>query len=95
MEEQETMHRQHAYIVYHKLMQTTRMYLHDCTAVPPLAILLFGGSNHINHNRHTKGQKQSKQTVDVCVQDWIHITVTELHAVLLKKLNWGISLAAK
>ncbi|KAJ1484991.1 hypothetical protein T484DRAFT_1795167, partial [Baffinella frigidus] len=35
------------YIVFHERVQTTKVYIRDCSPVPPLAILLFGGGELI------------------------------------------------
>lgn len=69
-----------AFIVYHKKVASDRVYLHDCTLVPAAAILLFGGDLHISRVR-----KASFETVTI--GSWIHFKMSELHAVLFRRLQ--------
>jgi Helicase associated domain (HA2)/Oligonucleotide/oligosaccharide-binding (OB)-fold len=69
-----------AFIVYHKKVASDRVYLHDCTLVPAAAILLFGGDLHISRVR-----KGSFETVTI--GSWIHFKMSELHAVLFRRLQ--------
>jgi hypothetical protein len=83
MQEQEALRRSSAYVVFHKLMQSTRLYLHDCTAVPPLAVILFGPSVQIQFHK-----SKSDCRVYVGSGGWIEIPhISELHAVVLKKVH--------
>ena len=84
-----------AYIVYHKKVATGKVYLHDCTAVPAAAVLLFGGDLVISRPR--KGGKSGDQNrntqmrdidmVEVHVGGWIIFKMSELHAVLYRRLR--------
>ena len=76
-----------AYIVYHKKVASTKVYLHDCTVVPAAAILLFGGDMLISRTR--KGSS-SEGGVLVTVGSWIHFKMNELHAVLFRRLQGEI-----
>ena len=76
-----------AYIVYHKKVASTKVYLHDCTVVPAAAILLFGGDILISRTR--KGSS-SEVGVLVTVGSWIHFKMNELHAVLFRRLQGEI-----
>ena len=69
-----------AFIVYHKKVASDRVYLHDCTLVPAAAILLFGGDLHISRAR--KGTFET-----VTIGSWIHFKMSELHAVLFRRLQ--------
>ena len=84
-----------AYIVYHKKVATGKVYLHDCTAVPAAAVLLFGGDLVISRPR--KGGKSGDHSrptqirdidmVEVHVGGWIIFKMSELHAVLYRRLR--------
>jgi ATP-dependent RNA helicase DHX57 len=67
-----------AYFVYHKKVSTTdsSVSVYDCSVIPHAAVLLFGGDLNLNRSRDK-----------VYVGDWIKMPVTELHAVLFKKLQ--------
>lgn len=73
-----------AYIVYHKKILSSKVFLHDCTSVPIAAILLFGGDVLISRTR--KGVS-SEAYVMVTVGSWIHFKMKELHAVLFRRLQ--------
>ena len=73
-----------AYIVYHKKILSSKVFLHDCTSVPIAAILLFGGDVLISRTR--KGVS-SDVYVMVTVGSWIHFKMKELHAVLFRRLQ--------
>ena len=86
-----------AYIVYHKKVATGKVYLHDCTAVPAAAVLLFGGDFLISRTRKghasSAGKNSSKarihdlDLVEVRVGGWICFKMSELHAVLYRRLR--------
>lgn len=76
-----------AYIVYHKKVASTKVYLHDCTVVPSTAILLFGGDILISRTR--KGSNHEVGVL-VTVGSWIHFKMNELHAVLFRRLQGEI-----
>ena len=73
-----------AYIVYHKKILSSKVFLHDCTSVPTAAILIFGGDVLISRTR--KGVS-SDANVMVTVGSWIHFKMKELHAVLFRRLQ--------
>lgn len=85
-----------AYLVYHKKVATDRVYLHDCTAVPAAAVLLFGGDLLISRtrkgrsgagNNSTKARIRDLDLVEVRVGGWICFKMSELHAVLYRRLR--------
>ena len=85
-----------AYIVYHKKVATGKVYLHDCTAVPAAALLLFGGDLLVSRTRkgHRGAGKNSSKArihdldlVEVRVGGWICFKMSELHAVLYRRLR--------
>jgi hypothetical protein len=76
-----------AYIVYHKKVASSKVYLHDCTSVPATAVLLFGGDILISRTR--KG-RESEDGVMVTIGSWIQFKMNELHAVLFRRLQWEI-----
>lgn len=76
-----------AYIVYHKKIASSKVFLHDCTSVPAAAVLLFGGDILISRTR--KGGS-SDEGVMVTIGSWIHFKMNELHAVLYRRLQWEI-----
>ena len=76
LEEQEAQKRTQGYIVYHRCLKSSRVFLHDCTAIPPLAVLLFGGNIVINRSRDT-----------ITVGHHVLMRMSELHAVLCKRIH--------
>ncbi len=58
------------------------MFLFDATVVPHVAVLLFGNGCH--------DFKISKKRDRVTVGGWIEMKVSELHAVLYKRLQQEI-----
>jgi len=69
-------HRSSPYIVFHERVQTTKIYIRDCSPVPPLAILLFGGGELV-------------QGADglLSVDDWLSIAVPAEEARLVLSLR--------
>jgi hypothetical protein len=76
-----------AYIVYHKKVASSKVFLHDCTSVPAAAVLLFGGDILISRKR--KGSNDGEGVL-VTIGSWIHFKMIELHAVLYRRLQWEI-----
>ena len=65
-----------SYLVYHTKVSSTKLYLHDVTSIPIGALLLFAGDIFI-----------SRQRERIIVDGWIHLKMSELHAVLYKRLQ--------
>lgn len=72
-----------ALALYHRKVETTRVYLHDTTFVSSLALLLFG--THVRITRE-HGGVASKSTM-VVVDAWIGFKMREESSVLLKVLK--------
>ena len=62
--------------MYHTKVSSTKLYLHDVTCIPIGALLLFAGDIFI-----------SRQRERIIVDGWIHLKMSELHAVLYKRLQ--------
>eukprot|EP01034_Spumella_vulgaris_P021324 gene21324-27354_t len=71
-----------AFIVFYKKIASSQVYLFDATAVPHVAVLLFGNGCH--------DFKISAKRDRVVVGGWIEMCVEELHAVLYKRLQQEI-----
>jgi hypothetical protein len=71
-----------AFVVYYKKIASSQVYLFDATAVPHVAVLLFGNGCH--------DFKISTKRDRVVVGGWIEMRVEELHAVLYKRLQQEI-----
>lgn len=54
------------------------MQIFDCTPVPTMAVLLFGQS---------QSEKQKSVRSKVIVNGWIHLGISEVHAVLVRKVQ--------
>jgi ATP-dependent RNA helicase DHX36 len=65
-----------SYLVYHTKVSSTKLYLYDVTCIPIGALLLFAGDIFI-----------SRQRERIIVDGWIHLKMSELHAVLYKRLQ--------
>jgi HrpA-like RNA helicase len=72
-----------ALALFHRKVETTRVYLHDTTFVSSLALLLFG--THVRVTRE-HGGVASKATM-VVVDGWIGFKMREESSVLLKVLK--------
>jgi len=48
------------WLVYLQMMQTSKIYVYDCTMATPYALLLFGGRIHVDHRSGL-----------VVIDDWI------------------------
>ena len=90
-----------AYIVYHKkVASSSKIFLYDCTSIPASAVLLFGGDILIS--KPPKGSKRKPMNnnlnsdpsgrVLVTVGGWIQFEMSELHAVLFKRLQLEIDM---
>jgi ATP-dependent RNA helicase DHX29 len=65
-----------SYFIYHKSLESNKLYLMDATLVPSCAVMLFGGDINIHKNR--------KQ---VTIDGWLNFKISELHAVLYRRLS--------
>lgn len=72
-----------AYLLYHKKVQSTQVYVYDSTFVSPFTLLLFGGSFKIEWEQ---GAIESKRTI-VHLDKWLKFRMTERSAVLVKYLR--------
>ena len=66
----------HPFLVYLERVKTARVFLRDCTVVPPAALLLFGGPLAVLHEA---GQ--------VVVGGWLRVGAAAQVAVLVKRLR--------
>jgi len=64
------------WLVYHEKVATGKIYIHDCTSVTALAILLFGAEPQIFHAQHR-----------VVIDTWIELRISPRVAVLFKALR--------
>lgn len=71
------------WLLYHKQLLSTKLYLHDCTVVSPLSIVLFGGELQV-----AKGRKK------ILVDRWITFKMHEAHMVLFKVCACEIAVAS-
>ncbi|KAH3823539.1 hypothetical protein DPMN_125346 [Dreissena polymorpha] len=66
------------WVVYHKIMKTSDVWMYDCSVVTPYSLLFFGGDiKKINAN----GQSL------VCVDDWIKFKASPETVTLVKQLR--------
>ncbi len=72
-----------ALALYHRKVETTRVYLHDTTFVSSLALLLFG--THVRITREHGGVASRATTV--VVDGWAGFKMREESSVLLKALK--------
>lgn len=68
------------YLTYHKKVSTTRIYLHDCTEIPVLGAILFGGPISICRNRETISSPTAGGGI-------LRARVKELDGVLIRRLE--------
>jgi len=64
------------WLVYHEKVATGKIYIHDCTSVTALALLLFGAEPQIFHAQHR-----------VVIDTWIELRISPRTAVLFKALR--------
>jgi len=64
------------WLVYHEKVATGKIYIHDCTSVTALAILLFGAEPQLLHAQHR-----------VLIDTWIELRISPRTAVLFKALR--------
>jgi hypothetical protein len=57
--------------------------LFDCTPVPTMSVLLFGHSKSEKRKSHSHTNSRSK----VVVNGWVHLRISELHAVIVRKIQ--------
>merc|ERR1719291_207287 len=70
-----------SYMVYHEKVKTTgKIFVHDCTAVTALDLVLFGAEPQVLHAQHR-----------VLIDGWIDIRISPRTAVLFKALRRQIS----
>lgn len=67
------------YCCFHEIVQTSKLYVRDCTPINPLALLLFGGSLDIYRLANAK----SVATID----RWLEFRIPMRHAALVKHLR--------
>jgi len=67
------------WLVYSEAVQTQRVYIRECTMVPPYALLLFGGDVDVRH-------EQGALTVD----GWAAFEAPARVAVLVRELRAGV-----
>ena len=72
-----------ALALYHRKVETTRVYLHDTTFVSSLSLLLFG--THVRIAREHGGVASKSTTV--VVDGWVGFKMREESSVLLKVLK--------
>ncbi|GBG62910.1 hypothetical protein CBR_g34282 [Chara braunii] len=64
------------FMVYHEKVQTSRVFIRDCSVVSPYQLLLFGGPITVQH-----------QTGQVTVDGWLSLKAPAQIAVLFKELR--------
>lgn len=86
-----------AFVAYHKKQATSRVFLHDCTVVPHVAILLFAGELRVSRKPKGHGGSKSSYSDKSCRKDclvtvagWIQFRMSELHAALYRRLQQEI-----
>jgi hypothetical protein len=82
---QESAHH-NAFLIFHKKLASTKVYLYDCSVVSAASVLLFGGNLSIQRVHGGKRGGKSEKYV-VVVGDWIRMKISELHAILFKRLQ--------
>mmetsp|Transcript_33946 Transcript_33946/g.82305 ORF Transcript_33946/g.82305 Transcript_33946/m.82305 type:complete len:401 (+) Transcript_33946:77-1279(+) len=65
-----------SWLAYSSMMQTSKMYVHDCTQVHPYALLLFGDAPKVDALKRL-----------VCVDGWIRFSAPGKIAVLMRELR--------
>lgn len=60
------------YLVYHQLVRTNKLYIRDTTPVPPIALVLFGGSLSASQQLTTSRPGEALLSVD----GWITVSVS-------------------
>jgi len=71
------------YLVYQELVNTTRLYVRDVTPVPPLALILFCGSQAAAKAK--LGDQRQHGSVVLKVDEWISLSVpASVQALLLE-----------
>ena len=86
-------HTSDAYLLYHKKVQSSQIYVYDSTFVSPFTLLLFGGNIKIEWEQGAVDTNRTLVTLD----KWLTFRMTEHSAVLLKYLRQELekSLALK
>lgn len=64
------------HLMYHLRVLTSKQYLRDCSPIHPYALLLFGGTLHVDHVYKV-----------VSVDSWIQFALNPKAAVLTKELR--------
>ena len=76
-----------AFLTYYKKQSNGgKIYLHDCTVVPPIGVLLFSATGGF-----TGDLVISKSRKKVEIGGWIRFNIQELHIVLLKQLHAAVN----
>lgn len=73
-----------AFLLYHKKVQSTKIYTYDSTFVSPFTILLFGGEIKIQWEH---GSLEGDRSIAVTMDKWLSFRMTESSAVLVKYIR--------
>jgi len=73
-----------AFLLYHKKVQSTKIYDYDSTFVSPFTILLFGGDIKIQWEH---GALEGDQSIAVTMDNWLSFRMTASSAVLVKYIR--------
>ncbi len=77
-------HGKDAYLLYHKKVQSTKIYAYDSSFVSPFTILLFGGDIKIQWEH---GSLEGDRSIAVTMDKWLSFRMTESSAVLVKYIR--------
>lgn len=69
------------WMVYFQKVKTSKVFIRDCTMVPPYAMLLFGGQLEVQHQRNK-----------IVVDDWMYFDAPARVAVLIQELRRELDL---
>lgn len=73
-----------AFLLYHKKVQSTKVYAYDSTFVSPFTILLFGGDIKIQWEH---GSLEGDRSIAVTMDNWLSFRMTASSAVLVKYIR--------
>eukprot|EP00946_MAST-07B_sp_MAST-7B-sp1_P000372 g372.t1 len=69
------------WMVYFQKVKTSRVFIRDCTMVPPYAMLLFGGQLEVQHTRNK-----------IVIDGWMYFDAPARVAVLIQELRRELDL---
>lgn len=69
------------WMVYFQKVKTSRVFIRDCTMVPPYAMLLFGGQLEVQHTRNK-----------IVMDGWMYFDAPARVAVLIQELRRELDL---